>query len=225
MTVPTLTGLAHSVIFSESGVNGAAQIIDSDVVFDGRSGGTLVVSGILPEDIVSINDKGTGPGRLGVSGGELTFDGLTVGTVTGGRGEDLAITLNGFAALTAIDAIIENLTYANLSDTPTASRTLSMKFTDAHGAVLAPAVFEARTGDANPFENIDVGAESSPFLADLDGDGDLDLLVGAHDGTLSYFENTGSAGAPVFEQRFGADDPFEGSTPATAPPPSPASPT
>jgi hypothetical protein len=55
---------------------------------------------------------------------------------------------------------------------------------------------------------IDVGAESAPALADLDGDGDLDLLLGnkiepTSDTTasLTWFENIGSATAPAFHDR------------------------
>lgn len=55
---------------------------------------------------------------------------------------------------------------------------------------------------------VDVGGESVPHLADIDGDGDLDMLVGnkiAPDkedtGTITWFENTGSRSAPAFHDR------------------------
>ena len=51
---------------------------------------------------------------------------------------------------------------------------------------------------------------SSPSFADLDGDGDLDAVVGEDDGTLHYFENTGTATAPAFTARDGAANPFNG---------------
>jgi Ca2+-binding RTX toxin-like protein len=46
--------------------------------------------------------------------------------------------------------------------------------------------------------------------ADLDGDGDLDVLIGEFDSYLNYFENTGSAASPVYAERTGGANPFDG---------------
>ena len=37
-----------------------------------------------------------------------------------------------------------------------------------------------------------MSADSAPAFADLDSDGDTDLLLGGKDGTLTYYENAGS---------------------------------
>ena len=51
---------------------------------------------------------------------------------------------------------------------------------------------------SDEFAGIDVGRRSAPALVDIDGDGDLDLVVGSEDGPLTLFRNTGTRTAPVF---------------------------
>lgn len=58
-------------------------------------------------------------------------------------------------------------------------------------------VYTEKTGTANPFNGVNVGGNAAPFLMDLDGDRDLDLIVGRLDGTLSYYKNTGTKTAPI----------------------------
>ena len=70
--------------------------------------------------------------------------------------------------------------------------------------------FTARTGTANPLAGIDGGDDSTPTFADLDDDGDLDLVVGEVDGALHYYENTGSRSQPDFTGHAGAANPLEG---------------
>jgi hypothetical protein len=54
--------------------------------------------------------------------------------------------------------------------------------------------------DAN-FAVIDVGSNGTPQLFDLNRDGLLDLIIGEKAGNLNYYENTGTAAAPVFTLR------------------------
>ncbi|KAH8067329.1 hypothetical protein JL721_7744 [Aureococcus anophagefferens] len=77
------------------------------------------------------------------------------------------------------------------------------------GSAASP-TYAAVTGAANPFDGIDVGYDSKPAFADLDDDGDLDLVVGKYDGALYYYENIGSAASPSYEAVNGSANPFDG---------------
>jgi len=46
---------------------------------------------------------------------------------------------------------------------------------------------------------LDAGGASSPFLFDLDDDGDLDLVSGSQLGDIKFFRNVGSAQAPAWQ--------------------------
>ena len=82
------------------------------------------------------------------------------------------------------------------------------------GSAASPG-FTRRTGADNPFDGLNVGEpsgrqiESMPDLADLDNDGDLDLIIGRYEGDLDFYENTGSTTEPNFIRRTGAANPLE----------------
>ena len=153
MTAPILTDFSTSVTFAENTVNAAPQLIDSDVTLTSSStdfdGGTLSLTGLVAEDTVSVRNQGTNTGEIGLSDFSVTYAGTTIGTLAGGiAGSDLVITFNDAATAASIEALIENLTYANSSDTPTTSRDLQLNITGA----AQDATFDttALTGAANP---------------------------------------------------------------------------
>lgn len=77
------------------------------------------------------------------------------------------------------------------------------------GSAQSPTL-TARTGASNPLDAVDVGDYSAPGFVDIDNDGDQDVFVGEKLGTVKYYENTGSAASPVFTERTGANNPFDG---------------
>lgn len=86
----------------------------------------------------------------------------------------------------------------------------TLKYFQNTGTTTVPA-FTEQTGGANPFDGLVAGSfDSAPALADLDGDGDLDVLAGNYVGTFRYFENVGSSSAPSFVDRTGASNPLDG---------------
>ena len=82
----------------------------------------------------------------------------------------------------------------------------------AHEAVAADNPFVQQFGQgSNPlYAPIGAGNHDKPALVDINDDGLVDLFIGDGDGTISYFENTGTAAAPVFTPRLDADNPFDG---------------
>jgi hypothetical protein len=73
------------------------------------------------------------------------------------------------------------------------------------GSATSPAMINR---SFNPFNGIDVGFLSTPSVADLDGDGDLDTFIGEYYGTIQYIENTHGTPKQFFIQRSGSLNPL-----------------
>ncbi|OCW56502.1 tandem-95 repeat protein [Hoeflea olei] len=132
---PGLTGLDNAT-FLENTVNAAPQIIDADVTLTDPdsanfAGGSVTVSGFVAgEDTIGLN-SGNG---FTVSGAQVSYNGQYIGNLAGGSGATpFSVSFNAFATPAVVEKLIENLTFANSSDNPTATRTLTISVSDGDG--------------------------------------------------------------------------------------------
>ncbi|MEL6379914.1 MAG: choice-of-anchor Q domain-containing protein [Pseudomonadota bacterium] len=212
-SAPTL-GDPAPVSLAENLVNATPQLIfptltitDPDNNYDG---GRLTIDGLLAEDRLSIRETSTETGAVGVEGQLVSVGGIVIGEVTGGAGTRLEIRFNAQATSESVGAVIRQIQYQNLSDTPTPLRDLRIRLTDAEGGttdVMRTPDFVQVMGAINPFDGIDLGDFAAPSFADLDGDGDVDGFIGsASPGIISFFENSDGMLARVM----GPGNPFDG---------------
>ena len=174
----------------------------------------LVIDGTAPTaNLTSITDDvGSVTGLLASSA--RTDDSSLVFAGTNESGSSVAIyngsTLLGNATVTATSwtytATIANATTYdfNVKETDSAGNTsaatsnftITGDTTAPTGSLGSYATSPAYSADIpNPYGIRDVGGLASPTLADIDGDGDLDLFIGNQDGNTLLFTNTAASGS------------------------------
>ncbi|MEI8570946.1 DUF4347 domain-containing protein [Methylomonas sp. LW13] len=138
---PVLSFATGSVSYPENA--GAVILAPTATVTDADStdfnGGQLVVSFSAngqAEDRLAIRNQGTASGQIGVSGSNVSYGGVVMGTFTGGTNgtTPLVISFNSNASVAAAQALGRNITYQNVSDAPSnLVRTLQGYLTDGDG--------------------------------------------------------------------------------------------
>jgi phage terminase large subunit-like protein len=137
---PVITRFDTAITYTE---NAAALLLDTNaVVMDSDSAnfatGKLTVQLISngqSKDRLAIRNQGVAAGQIGVSGTNVTFGGIVIGTFAGGTGTTaLVVTFNAKATPTRVQALLRNVTYRSVSENPsTAARTVRVKLTDGDG--------------------------------------------------------------------------------------------
>ncbi|MFB4391375.1 MULTISPECIES: Ig-like domain-containing protein [unclassified Pseudomonas] len=130
---------------------GNATVTDSDS--SDFAGGNLTVAvgnGVGSEDVLGIRNLG----QIAVSGNNVTFGGVTIGTVSGGTGgANLVVTFNANANAAAVQALIRSLTYDNSNASNgigQATRAVSITVNDGDGGTSAAATVNVAVRETVP---------------------------------------------------------------------------
>ncbi|HBH53145.1 MAG TPA: hypothetical protein DDY91_14750 [Planctomycetaceae bacterium] len=143
--IPVVTLASGSVNYVE---NDPALIVDSTMVIDDVDSpdfatGTLkvsIASGSVTTDRLVIVAEGTGAGQVGLTGTNITFGGVVVGTYSGGFTTSgmLTITFNASATPAIAQSVARRIGFLNAGDNPGATvRTISFILTDGDGGTSA----------------------------------------------------------------------------------------
>ena len=116
-------------------------------------------------DRIGIRHQGTNPGQIGISGSDVTYGGVVIGTFAGTT--VLTVTLNGNADSASVQALLRNITFQNISQAPsTLTRTLSATLSDGDGGTSLAVTKTVAVTALND-----------------------DPVIGAFDTTITYVEN------------------------------------
>lgn len=182
---PTLTGTAQVLSYTENQLPTAidTQIVVADPDLPANfNGGYLevqITANGAAEDNLSVLHQGNGAGQIGVSGSNITFGGVVIGSIdpsaTGAANGVLRIALNANATVAATQALARAIAYSNSSDAPsTASRTVTYRLNDGGNRGSGGALTGTRTATVN------VTAVDDPTVMTLTRD------------SATYIENDGS---------------------------------
>lgn len=145
--VPELTLPSGNLAYTEGAgvvlLDAAATVTDPDST-DFNGGGLIVYfpTNGLTEDRLAIRNDGPGADRIGVSGNEIRYGGIVIGTFSGGTDglTPLVVGFNANSTPASAQALIRNVTYENNSETPsTLTRTVRMSVDDGDAGGSAPA--------------------------------------------------------------------------------------
>jgi hypothetical protein len=200
--VPTISLPGGPLDFSEgdgpSVIDAAATVSDPDSPdFDG---GTLTVeftANGTANDRLAIDSNG-GPDNISINGGDVRYNfgggPVTIGTFSGGTDgfTPLTVTLNAAADQAAVEALLRNITYDNVSATPsTASRTVQFVVTDGDGGTSNA---ETETINVSPTNTAPDLTVANPNLSYAENDPPLAIDAGL---TLTDPDDTDLVGATV----------------------------
>ena len=132
--------LVYGIGWPGIGIDGLATISDPDTTdYDGGSLTVALTANGTSNDRLEIRNTGTEFGQIGVSGNNVTYGGVTIGTFSGGVGTSpLVVSLNVSATPEAAQALLRNITFRSVSSTPSMDpRTVTVTLADGDGGTVA----------------------------------------------------------------------------------------
>ncbi len=225
---PVIAGFNTERVLSEAEVNAGPVLLDADAHvalgdLDSADfqGGRLEVTRTTgdgyqdlfaapddaSQDVLGIRNQGTGAGQIGVSGTTVSFGGTAFATIVsdGTAGSSLVVEFLAGASLAAVEALLENLTYANPSDDPEASRILRIVVTDGNNGRSEPILVDltitpevetpVAAGDEMLVNSFTSGNQETPHVAVLSDDSYVIIW-------RSYNQE---ASDDIYAQRYSAD--------------------
>jgi len=153
----------------DDGANAWASDDDNANLNGGNVTVSIIANRLSSEDVLSIDSQGTEAGMIGVSGSSVTWQGLEIGTFTGGTGtNDLVLTLNANADNNALGALVRRFTYQNTNDTDpdTSSRTVRVTISDGCGGTSANADVTVAIAAVNDAPTLTATALTPTFTED-----------------------------------------------------------
>ena len=134
---PVIGAFDTAVTYTENAVplvldaNATVADVDSADFAGGKLSVWISANG-RSTDRLGIRHVGNAAGQIGVSGTTVSYGGISIGTFAGTT--SFLVTLNGNATSAAVQALLRNMTFASVSENPSAlARTVKVMLTDGDG--------------------------------------------------------------------------------------------
>ncbi|HBH54020.1 MAG TPA: hypothetical protein DDY91_19205, partial [Planctomycetaceae bacterium] len=141
---PDVTTTSGTTSYSkgQSGVivDSGVTVSDDSADFDTGYLQVTIIENLSTGDVLAISSQGTGTGQISVTGSNVFYEGVQIGTITqdGTNGDPLVVTLNAASNATNVQALARRITFANTETLPaTDVRTIQFEVADGDGGYSA----------------------------------------------------------------------------------------
>jgi CSLREA domain-containing protein len=144
--VITLSGYSANYVENAAAIYDASATVtddDSAVFNNGQLLYQITANGTATDEL-GIRNQGVSAGQIGISGSNVTYGGVIIGSYSGSFGNGstpLSVSFNSNATVAAVQALVRNITYRDASENPsTATRTISLTISDGSGQTSTPSI-------------------------------------------------------------------------------------